>query len=186
VAGLFSWEHNSLKGRSLMASALPFDPWAPSRPFPARVWLVGHFPFRVPPLRVSSQPARPRLSRRDWELRLRVSSLPPRLRGEVQRRFPWGRERCADGPLMTAQGRFPLSTLAGSSVTWLRSMFISECEVGLTTIRTPPGWLNRLERNRDLAMRAARLGQLAQTLEHCPDAEPLDQEAHRALDALRH
>src|SRR5581483_5839636 len=119
--------------------------------------------------------------------------LPPRLRrqffpvlrSEVRRRFPWGRERCADGPLMTAQGRFPASTLASSSIAWLRSMFISEWEVGLTTVRTPFGWLNRLERNRDLAMRAARLGQLAQALAHCPDADPLDEEASRALDALR-
>lgn len=177
-----------------MASVTHFHPWAPSRPFPARVWLVGHFPFRVPPLRASMQPpVRPRLARREWELRLLVSSLPPRLRvqffpilrSEVRRRFPWGRERCADGPLMTAQGRFPTSTLAGSSIAWLRSMFISECEVGLTTVRTPFDWLNRLERNRDLAMRAARLGQIAQALECCPEVEPLDQEAHRALAALR-
>ena len=78
-----------------------------------------------------------------------------------------------------------MSTLGSSTIAWLRSMLVAECELGLTTVRTPFSWLSRPERNRDLAMRAARLGQLAEALEHCPEAEPLAQEAQRTLAALR-
>lgn len=177
-----------------MASTTLFDPWSPPRPFPARVWLVGHLPFRVPPLRAPTRPRQSRrITRHELELRVLVSGLPPWLRAhfmptlrqEVRRRFPWSRERCAAGPLMIAQGRFPPPALASGTIAWLRSMLIAECELGLTTVRTPPGWLNRPQRNLALAMRATRLRQLTEALERCPEAEPLEQEARRALDALR-
>jgi hypothetical protein len=176
-----------------MAQALRFDPWSPPRVFPARAWLVGHLPFRVPPLRASSCPPAPRVERREMELQLLVSCLPPWLRAllvptlrwEVKRRFPWSQERCAAGVALMSQRRLQASGLTNSSAAALRSMFISELEIGLTTIQTPLAWLSRPARNHTLAMRAARLGQLADALQHCPQAGPPEQEAEQVLCALR-
>ncbi len=136
-------------------------------------------------------------------------TLLPTLRLEVKRRFPWSQERCpfgggrlpkpgfgtlaccagsrarAAGSSLMALGRFPASALGSSAVAWLRSTIVSELELGLTTIQTPLAWLSRPARNHWLAMRAARLGQLADALARSPEAEPLEQEAQRVLAALR-
>ncbi|HEU5367792.1 MAG TPA: hypothetical protein VFU69_04995 [Ktedonobacterales bacterium] len=176
-----------------MAHSSRFDPWSPPRVFPVHAWLADRFSFRVPH---PPSPPRPRLSdeqRRDLELHLLVSCLPPWLRGrfvptlrwEAKRRFPWSQERCAAGPALLAQRRFPTPAMATGSAGWLRAMLVSECEIGLTTMQTPLEWLSRPARNYALAMRAARLGQLADALQHCPDAEPPEQEAECALAALR-
>jgi len=194
VAGPFHWEHHSLKGRSLMAASLPFDPWSPPRPFPVHRWQRQRFAFHVsvPPSTRRPQPLTDE-QRREIELRLLVSHLPQSLqapffstlRWEVKRRAPWSQERCAAGAPRLSQRRFPTPTLDHSSPGWLRAMLVSECELGLTTIQTPLAWLNRPARNHALALRAARLGQVAEALERCPQAEPLAQEAERALAALR-
>lgn len=176
-----------------MAHSSRFDPWSPPRVFPVHAWLAGRFPFRVPH---PPPPTRPRASdeqRRDLEVSLLVSCLPPWLRGrfvptlrwEVKRRVPWSQERCASGAPLLAQRRFPPPTLASGSAGWLRALLVSECEIGMTTMQTPLEWLSRPARNYALAMRAARLGQLADALQRCPDAEPLAQEAEQVLAALR-
>ncbi len=111
--------------------------------------------------------------------------LVPTLRWEAKRRFPWSQERCATGSALMAQKRFPTPSLEQGRAAWLRSMLVAECEIGLTTIQTPLDWLSRPQRNHALAMRAARLGQLAEALERSPEAEPPEQEAEHALAALR-
>lgn len=176
-----------------MAHSLRFDPWSPPRAFPVHTWLANRFSFRLP----HPPPPRPRAAdeqqRRDLELHLLVSCLPPWLRApllptlrwEVKRRAPWSQERCAAGATLLAQRRFPTPALETGSAVGLRALLISECEIGLTTMQTPLAWLSRPARNHALALRAARLGQLAAALERCPDAEPLAQEVAQVLAALR-
>lgn len=175
-----------------MAVSSPFDPWSPPRPYPVHRWLARRFAFRVPHPRSFACPLDAQ-QRRDLELRLLVSHLParlhalvlPNLRLELLRRFPWSLERCAAGPPLMAAKRFPAAALEDSRVLWLRAMLVSEWEIGLTTIQTPLAWLSRPARNHALALRAARLGQLVETLERCPEAEPLAQDIEHALAALR-
>ncbi len=175
-----------------MAASLRLDPWSPPRLFPVHRWQRQRFRFRVSVPPAPAQPLDPD-QRREIELLLLVSRLPGCVRGlflstlrwEARRRFPWSQERCADGLALLAQSRFPATTLGSGSVSWLRAMLIAECEIGLTTIQTPLEWFSRPARNHALALRAVRLGQLAEALERCPNAEPLAQEAERALAALR-
>jgi hypothetical protein len=175
-----------------MAASARFDPWAPPRPFPVFAWLAERFPFRVPHPQPSTRPLTNE-ERRDLELRLLVSALPlwlqallfPTLRWEARRRAPWGQDRCAAGSMLMAGRRFPEDSLASDGAALLRSLLVSECEIGLTTVQTPLEWLSRPERNHALAMRAVRLGQLFEALARSPEAEPLEQEAERALAALR-
>ncbi len=177
-----------------MAASLRFDPWSPPRLFPVHRWQRHRFAFRgsVPPSTPRPQPLDAE-QRREVELLLLVSLLPralqasffSTLRWEAKRRAPWGQDRCKTGSPLLAQRRFPTPTLLGSGANWLRAMLVSECEIGLTTIQTPLAWLSRPARNHALALRAARLGQLAEALGRCPKAEPLPQEAERALAALR-
>ncbi|HEU5366948.1 MAG TPA: hypothetical protein VFU69_00725 [Ktedonobacterales bacterium] len=176
-----------------MAHPLRFGPWSPSRPFPVHTWLAGRFSFRLPHPPPPTCPRPSDEQRRDLELHLLVSCLPPWLRAmllptlcwEAKRRVPWSQERCAAGAPLLAQLRFPTPALTTGSAAWLRALLVSECEIGLTTIQTPLAWLSRPARNHALALRAARLGQLAAALERCPDAGPLSQEAEQVLAALR-
>ena len=177
-----------------MALSFRFDPWSPPRIFPVHTWLDRRFSFRLPhPPPSTRPPAADEQQRRDLELQVLVSCLPPwlqamllpTLRWEAKRRAPWSQERCAAGPALLAQRRFPPPALENSRAGWVRALLVSECEIGLTTMQTPLAWLNRPARNHALALRAARLGQLADALQRCPDAGPLEREVVQVLAALR-
>ncbi|HEY7357302.1 MAG TPA: hypothetical protein VH590_12575 [Ktedonobacterales bacterium] len=176
-----------------MALSLRFDPWSPPRTFPVHIWLAGRFSFRLPHPPPPPPRAADEQQRRDLELQVLVSCLPPwlrdrllpTLRWEVKRRAPWSQERCAAGAPLLAQRRFPTPALATGSAAGLRALLVAECEIGLTTMQTPLAWLSRPARNHALALRAVRLGQLAVALERCPDAGPLAEEVAQVLAALR-
>ena len=112
-----------------MASALRFDPWSPSRPFPVQRWQATRFSFRVPHPPPPLHPRSPdQEQRREFELLVLVSHLPPWLRArlvptlrwEAKRRFPWSQERCANGSALMAQRRFPAPSLEQGRAAWLR------------------------------------------------------------------
>jgi len=111
--------------------------------------------------------------------------LLPCLLAVAARRQPLDRERIQYPRPCMAWPRFKTPELQRASVAALRALLVSEFELGLSLTQTPLDWLSRPIRNFWLAMRAARIGQVAWELASRPDAAPLTDELSQALTALQ-
>ena len=130
--------------------------------------------------------------RRDFEVRTMLCSLPRPLRDLLvpavlalaADHWPWNPDP-ARHPVACGERRFAPRVLHPYSVTGLRALLVTELTLGMGLAQTPLPWLSRPARNAHLAVRAARIGQIAGALACHPQAGTLTDELYLALKTIR-
>ena len=130
--------------------------------------------------------------RREFEIKTMLCRLPrplrdlllPALLALAADLWPWPPEP-ARRPVSCGERRFAPRALHGCSVTGLRALLVTEFTLSMSLAQTPLPWLSRPARNAHLAVRAARIGQVAGALACHPQAGSLTDELYLALKTIR-
>ncbi len=131
--------------------------------------------------------------RREFEIKTMLCRLPrplrdlllPALLALAADHWPWPPDP-ARRPVACGERRFAPRALHPCSVAGLRALLVTELTLGMGLAQTPLPWLSRPARNAHLAVRAARIGQVAGALACHPQAGSLTDELYLALKTIRH
>ena len=121
--------------------------------------------------------------RREFEIKTMLCRLPrplrdlllPAMLALAADHWPWPLDP-ARRPVSCGEKRFASRALHPRSVGGLRALLVTEISLGMGLAQTPLPWISRPARNAHLAVRAARIGQVAGALACHPQAGTLTDE----------